>query len=310
MYYLHVCNLELRDRMTDAVERCPLCNGEELSLCERLDVSAIKEHYASTGLDVDYLFHDTDNLNCFECLKCHLKFYSPTILGDSKYYSHLQREDWYFLHEDKTEYEFSRKYVDKSTKVLDVGSGRGVFSKYIDCAYYQGLDLSRKAVDLAAKNNINVIDEDIKEHAEKRTEFYDLVVLFQVLEHVSDVRSFMRSSLKCLKPGGKLIIAVPNNDSFIKYAANNFLNMPPHHQLLWNQASLITLGEIYNLRVVEVFKEKVTNVHKEWFYQVLKEKSLLDFLGMDFHKIKPKKNTLKFRGEIFYKMSRDIGKAF
>lgn len=264
---------------------CPLCGDVNLTLVDKLDVSIIKKHYLSTGLNVDYLFSNAKYLDCLKCDTCKLQFFSPIILGDSKYYSHLQREDWYFLHEDKTEYEFSKKYVKSEMNVLDVGSGRGVFSRYIDCGYYQGLDLSKKALELAKKDGINVIDETIQEHAKKKTNFYDVVVLFQVLEHVSEIDSFVNNSLHCLKKGGKFIVAVPNNESFIKYSVNNFLNMPPHHQLLWNEKSLASLGEKYNLKLKETFKEKVTNVHREYFYDVLYRRLLLKYKGWAFHQV-------------------------
>jgi 2-polyprenyl-3-methyl-5-hydroxy-6-metoxy-1,4-benzoquinol methylase len=63
---------------------------------------------------------------------------------------------------------------------------------------------------------------------------FDVVCFFQVLEHIKDVDSFMRSSITILKNKGKILIAVPNNDAFVmKYdylrGVGNVPPPPPHH---------------------------------------------------------------------------------
>lgn len=248
---------------------CPLCNGNNICEIEKLDIEVIKTYYDAKGFDVRYLFKDNE-LTCFKCLDCETKFFRPIVEGDNDFYALWQSEDWYFLHENKTEFEYSKKYIKPTDKVLDIGSGRGVFKKYINCKFYQGLEFSQKAVELAKKDGVNVIAESIQEHCLKNPEYYDVVVIFQVLEHIVNISDFMNSALKCLKKDGILIIAVPNNDSFIKSTINNYLNIPPHHQSQFTETSLKKLASLYNIEVIDVFKKKVTNIHKDFFYNVLK----------------------------------------
>ncbi|HET9570521.1 MAG TPA: class I SAM-dependent methyltransferase [Bacteroidales bacterium] len=250
---------------------CPSCKSSNISLKNKVDVKLINHYYRKKGIEVGYLFQDIEKLEQQECSNCGLIFFQPAILGDDAYYSGLQRDKNYF-YEDKTEFEFSSSYVDSKSKVLDVGCGKGMFSKYIDCEFYQGLDTSSLSVELAKKEGINVINERIQDHSEKFSEFYDVVVLFQVLEHVFNIDDFIDSSLKALKKGGKFIVAVPNNDSFLKDTVNNYFNIPPHHVLQWNEASLLHIAKRYDLKVVEMYKEKVRNVHKSWYYTTLKNK--------------------------------------
>lgn len=58
---------------------------------------------------------------------------------------------------------------------------------------------------------------------------YDFVCNFQVLEHVPDAYDFIKIMVDKLKPGGHLLITVPNSDS--KYYTERFgaLDYPPHH---------------------------------------------------------------------------------
>jgi len=250
---------------------CPSCKSSNIKKKNLVDVELIIKYYKKKGIDVGYLFTGLDKIEQHECLNCGLIYFNPAITGDDAYYSGLQRDKNYFYN-DKTEFEFSSSYVSRTSKVLDVGCGKGMFSKFIDCEFYQGLDTSSLSVELAKKENINVINETVQDHSEKFAEFYDVVVLFQVLEHVFNIDDFLISSLKALKKGGKFIVAVPNNDSFLKDTVNNYFNIPPHHVLQWNEASLMQIAKIYNLKVVEMYKEKVRDVHKSWFYTTLKNK--------------------------------------
>lgn len=53
---------------------------------------------------------------------------------------------------------------------------------------------------------------------------FDVVTFFQVLEHIADVHSFLTSALLTLKTGGKVILAVPNNEPYyLKYDRLHFL---------------------------------------------------------------------------------------
>ena len=78
--------------------------------------------------------------------------------------------------------------------MLDVGSGRGVFSKYLDSSIdYTGLELSSEAVQLAKEDQINVLNMTIEDFAKTTQKKYDFIVSFQVLEHIEDIESFMNS---------------------------------------------------------------------------------------------------------------------
>ena len=251
----------------EAQLQCPSCLCADILEKGQIPVPEIIDYYTDNGIDVRYLFKGIDTLYRKECRECGLQFFRPIVLGDDHYYHCLQQGDWYYL-DDKPEYDYAARFIGPEDKVLDVGSGRGAFSKKLHCKFYQGLEFSESAVELAAKDGINVIPELSDEHAKRKPGFYDVVASFQVLEHVSDAMGFLKGSIDCLRTGGKLIIAVPNCDSFIEWR-KNFMNIPPHHQLLWTEKSLLKLAQIHHLKVVDVNKERVSEVHRESFYSAL-----------------------------------------
>jgi hypothetical protein len=66
--------------------------------------------------------------------------------------------------------------------------------------------------------------------------------------------------LALLKPGGKMICGVPNQESFLKHQ-DNLLNLPPHHMLHWSEASFRALEKIFPVKLERVLFEPLTEYH-------------------------------------------------
>ncbi|MCL0067940.1 methyltransferase domain-containing protein [Peptococcaceae bacterium] len=121
---------------------------------------------------------------------------------------------------------------------------------------------------MAKKEGILIENKTIEEFAQENFEKFDVVCSFQVLEHVSNPKSFIEASLKVLRKRGKMIIAVPNEDSFIKYSVNTVLNMPPHHVTRWKKDVFKFISQKYNLELMDIVCEKVQPYHKQWFISI------------------------------------------
>jgi len=265
---------------------CLLCQSSKLEITELLQTDDIIKLWEKQHNNVRQLFNGVYSLEKYLCNNCNLEFFYPFVPGDDKFYSDLGQEEWYYLHEDKTEFSYSNKYIQDGDSVLDIGSGRGAFTKYIDKNItYTGLDLSSKAVEYAKEENINVLEQTIENYADSNKETHNVVVAFQVLEHIINIDSFITSSLQVLKPNGLLILAVPNNFNFIKDAQNHLLNLPPHHTLHWNSNSLRYIAKKFNLEIVDIYQEELTNIHKNWYYTIKLSKIIHNFLGMQIKSI-------------------------
>lgn len=248
---------------------CPLCKNENIINIETIDKNILVHLYKKfIGLDCSYLINQ--NLDYCECENCKLRFFDPLITGDEKFYNSLQKLKWYYM-DEKEEYSEAIKHIKPTDKVLEIGSGKGAFAKYIESSSYVGLDFSEKAKEMAERNGVVVKNEAVQSYAQKHEEEFDVVVSFQVLEHVSDSKSFIESQLQALKTGGKLIIAVPSEDSFLKYVNNGALNMPPHHVTRWSDSTFEFIAEKYGLSIVGTYHEKVQEVHKHWYLKTLIE---------------------------------------
>ena len=106
-----------------------------------------------------------------------------------------------------------------------------------------------------------IVNQTIQEFAKKNSQKFDVVCSFQVLEHVADVKNFISSSLAVLRPGGRMIISVPNNDAELIKQNDFILNLPPHHMGLWDLNSLIKLQHFFALRVESIHLEPLQAYH-------------------------------------------------
>ncbi len=272
---------------------CILCSSKDIDNIGKIDIkSLIKLYFKITRIDFSYLFNKDTNLLYNQCRKCGLKYFTPLIVGDEKFYNSFQEIDWYYM-DEKEEFQYAKKFIKNNDKVLEVGCGKGEFARIVPTNCYVGLDSSEKAKKMANKNGVRIKNESIELHAQNHQDYYDVVCSFQVLEHVPDPFSFLNSSIQTLKKGHFLIIAVPSENSFLKHVTNGALNMPPHHISRWSDDTLDYLTKIFDLELLEIYHEKIQPIHRRYFLHTLISNIFL----------KPKLVDLSIRRKIINKIS-------
>lgn len=239
----------------------------------------IKGYKRNYKIDIDNYLAPAEKISLYECKESGYQFFFPfNISGDSQFYEKLQNFDWYYM-PWKWEHELCKKFIKENDKILEVGCGRGAFLNkiseqynHIDCI---GLELNKSAV--VENDKYQIINADIADYSSVNEGQFDVVCSFEVLEHVSMVRDFLAAKIRCIKKEGLLIIAVPNNDSFIKYNKYDLLNMPPHHVGLWTEQSLKKIGEQFNLDLVEVAYEPLPEYHYYYYTFTMLQRFIGDF---------------------------------
>jgi 2-polyprenyl-3-methyl-5-hydroxy-6-metoxy-1,4-benzoquinol methylase len=106
----------------------------------------------------------------------------------------------------------------KDVNVLDVGCGSGRFLYYLKTHGYvniSGVDISQEQVAFARQITPNIFIADAVAYLESQTEAFDLIVGFDIVEHLSKdhVLRFLDACYKSLKVNGRLILQTPNGDS-------------------------------------------------------------------------------------------------
>lgn len=101
---------------------------------------------------------------------------------------------------------------DQKGDLLDIGAGTGDFLKTADLDGWNvsGVEPNKNARDLASKKGLQLI-ETIEAFQNKQ---FDVITMWHVLEHVPNLQETISLLEKMVRPGGKLIIAVPNYKSY------------------------------------------------------------------------------------------------
>lgn len=122
-------------------------------------------------------------------------------------------------------------------KILDVGCGGGLVSEGIAKlgADVTGIDFIEENIRVAKKHanhnklEINYIVKDFEK--ERLTSKYDVIIIFEVLEHLENWKSFLEKIQKNLKPNGVLITSTINRNLISKFLtidlAENLLKWIP-----------------------------------------------------------------------------------
>jgi SAM-dependent methyltransferase len=117
-------------------------------------------------------------------------------------------------------------------RVLDIGCGRGVLLSALAQRGFEahGFEVSPSAATGVDPRAIMRFGKNLEEAAYPRS-YFDQVIIWHVLEHLPDPRRTLDEIRRVLKPGGRLVVAVPNYSSLQArcFGAGWFHLDPPRH---------------------------------------------------------------------------------
>ncbi len=102
--------------------------------------------------------------------------------------------------------------IAKAREIAEIGCGNGLLQRQIEQAYGRevtGFDLNEAALKRNVSCSSAVNCYDVCQRNPALREKFDLIFLFDVLEHITDEDGFLNALLFHLALGGKLIVNVP-----------------------------------------------------------------------------------------------------
>ena len=146
-----------------------------------------------------------------------------------------------------------KKYVlnGNCKSVLEIGSGVGLIGSYIrkqdDKINYLGIEIDKESFEKSQTLKLNTINGDFNV-MDKIEETFDVIMLWEVLEHLQDLKSFIELAYKRLNKGGKIILSVPNYDKIYNYPEREkdavFQDLPPIHINFFNKENIVNVFEL------------------------------------------------------------------
>jgi SAM-dependent methyltransferase len=147
----------------------------------------------------------------------------------------------------RTKCKWIRQYA-STGQILDYGTGNGDFAL---SAQQQGwhvdvYETSQNALEILKKRHLNVITHPLQSN------HYDVITLWHVFEHINKPNKALASFFTSLKPGGVLVLAVPNVES---WDANHYKSSwaaydVPRHRWHYNKFAITLLGRQAGFKLV------------------------------------------------------------
>lgn len=192
-----------------------------------------------------------DEYRINRCGDCGVCYSYPMRAGDSEYYGDHAVYNRPSVEDAKSQYAYftsksNRKLLrslSPGARTLDVGCGYGAFTAVardhgLD-AY--GIDFNAKSIEVGRDafgldEHLQVGSVDHVKHIFPYDTF-DLITMFEVIEHVERPRELVNTVFSLLSPGGMLVLSCPNEDRWMP-CGRIFVDYPPHHLTRWNPGSL------------------------------------------------------------------------
>ncbi len=229
---------------------CPVCN----SLCSdpplySYSVSEAAAYFCPVSRNSDrhrrfkaciHKLWQGEDCTIRRCKECGFSFGYPFVGGDEEFYS--------ILHEQK-DYPSWRWDYDIAIRealtwfsggnILEIGAGKGAFLTHLGkewkCYAMEGSESTREPLEAAG---IQVF-RDFSEVALSEAGNFQVIALFQVLEHIAEFHAVLAQCYQLLCPDGRLFITVPDGDAMIRQTKiTGCPDMPPNHINKWTPESL------------------------------------------------------------------------
>jgi SAM-dependent methyltransferase len=150
-------------------------------------------------------------------------------------------------------------------KVIDVGAGYGIlldeWRRLHPHAHLLAIEPSGVLAQECRAKGLDVI-EDIAENVTGYQGYADLVVCFEVLEHVFDPLAFVKNLVSLARPGGYVFVSTLGVDGFdiqVLWEKSNCI-FPPHHINFLSVAGFQRLFERAGLESIDVTTPGVLDV--------------------------------------------------
>lgn len=204
----------------------------------------------------------------------------------------------YLLPINRGNLDFKFMYLDAvpEGKILDFGCGNGSLLDNLKVLGWEcyGVDFDPKAVTFCKEKGLNVGLGDISSQ-NYEDNFFDVITISHVIEHVHEVDNLLKSCYPKLKKGGKLVIATPNTKNWQRqlYKQNWYQLEPPRHLHLFNPDNLEVVVKRNQFDVLESFTSVRTDAWSTTVSKAIKrngrfvigkdKKRMSDFLIGLFH---------------------------
>lgn len=239
---------------------CNLCGSRHYKILLR---STLKEDDFKNS-HIQYTISERGHAYCqiVQCERCNLVYANPRDNDRDIINNYTMVEDEKYLGEWKArEAVFSRKlrliekYAAKKGRLLDLGCFAGIFLNLVRRKNWSilGIEPSKWAANYG-RNELNLeILQGTLEDFIFNDETFDVVTMWDVIEHLPDPKSTLSLLNKKLKKGGMLYLTTPNFDSiYRKLFGKRYWFIERMHIYYFTPGTIRRMLEESNYEVIEI----------------------------------------------------------
>jgi 2-polyprenyl-3-methyl-5-hydroxy-6-metoxy-1,4-benzoquinol methylase len=247
------------DRMAPARHpACPVCLSPDTRvLCTHSAQSATRHFEVGYGFSdrdgevrrhLEALWEPDGAVEIRRCEACGFGFAWPHVAGGAEFYNlvtggtpEYPQDRWEFA---RTIEALASADRERPMRLVEAGAGDGAFLRLlreqVGDVDALALEYDRGAAEELRGHGFEALEASLVDLAadERHRGAYDVVCLFQTLEHMDEPGEAARALSALLRAGGSAFVSVPNGDAIdAQEALTGFWDMPPNHVGRWTRRS-------------------------------------------------------------------------
>ena len=257
---------------------CPICQSKELQNYE--------------------ILYELRDYEVVRCKRCDLVYVNLTFDEDSLKKSDYYWAEGFYIKEEKIIRRWFEKEIRKierfipKGRLLDIGCGFGYLLSEAKRGGWEvyGVEISEKVLNYVKRRGeeLNIFWGPLSE-AKFEDGYFDLITMFDVIEHLSDPDSVINNVSKLLRKDGLLVVETPREESLFKKIAHLLYRISggeidylirsaynPHpggHRFGFSHSSITKLLKKNNLSLIKISKQMI--IFKVLMWDTLRKKNIV-----------------------------------
>ncbi len=244
---------------------CGLCGGEKYKILYPSTFSSA-DFVNDPSHSFQYASRDPARGNIVQCNDCGLVYMNPRDRDISKIYSSVGEDEYYLSSTQDRIATFERDYRKLESvvgpgdgrKMIDVGCSYGLFLGVCQSHGWEvyGCELSKTQWSKAKELYSRVYNRELRDCSFPEN-FFDLVTMHEILEHVPSPTALLDDVRSVLKPGGYLMLTTPDRSSFAaKLFGKRWIAYARMHLYYFTPHTLEKMLEEQGFRVMKIERHK------------------------------------------------------
>jgi SAM-dependent methyltransferase len=258
----------MRNYLLIACQRsCPVCYSKNAHILWVLNSNQAAQHFVLKEVAqerfLELVAHieklwGQENCEVVQCDNCGFCYSNPFIAGDERFYTLAYKRYKYprWKWEYQVTYEVLLNQARPDHKLLELGAGDGAFvnaiapglipKEHVLCTEFS--NYGKREIQ---KYGIMCLPIDFKRlNTEGLKENFDIICMFQILEHLDKLDIVFQRLNWLTKRGGSVFISVPDPKRTEFQELNGaLLDMPPNHIGRWNRRCFEIIGNRWQFDV-------------------------------------------------------------